>query len=447
MKHLKRWLPLFLIVLLALMLGACGGGQSEPSEEQTGETSQTEQTSTGPVIFLSTQARPVEEQEKMRNNILANAPVEVEFIAEDTGVFIDRVKSEVQTGKGEVSLLGALHGDFAALTNELDDLTPLLNELSDRGFPDQFVELGKLGTTEQKYIPWMQATYIFAANKEALQYLPEGADINALTWEQLLEWGKNIYEATGEAKLGFPAGDKGLLHRFLEGYLYPSYTGTMVTGFRSPEAVAMWEQFREIWKYTNPQSTTYSFMQEPLLSGEVWVAFDHTARLIEAFRERPDDFVAFPAPAGPKGRGFMPVLAGLAIPKSAPNKAGAEEVIKYLTTPEVQAETLRQIGFFPVVAGDLPEDIDVGIRAEGEAVAKQAAAPDALPALLPVGLGEQNNAFNQVYKDTFLRIIINGEDIQTVLQEEGDKLQEILNTAGAPCWPPDPPSDGVCQVK
>jgi multiple sugar transport system substrate-binding protein len=36
-------------------------------------------------------------------------------------------------------------------------------------------QLGKFGTSEQKFIPWMQASYVMAANKKALQYLPEGA--------------------------------------------------------------------------------------------------------------------------------------------------------------------------------------------------------------------------------------------------------------------------------
>ena len=69
-------------------------------------------------------------------------------------------------------------------------------------------------------------------------------------------------------------------------------------------------------------------MQEPLLSGDVWVAFDHIARLGEAFNQKPDDFVAFPAPAGPKGRAFMPVLAGMAVPKGAPDVAQAKELVK-----------------------------------------------------------------------------------------------------------------------
>ncbi len=62
-----------------------------------------------------------------------------------------------------------------------------------------------------------------------------------------------------------------------------------------------------------------------MLTGEVWVAWDHTARLADAFNQQPDDFVAFPAPAGPAGRGFMPVVAGLGIPKTAPDMDGCQE--------------------------------------------------------------------------------------------------------------------------
>ena len=93
----------------------------------------------------------------------------------------------------------------------------------------------------------------------------------------------------------------------------------MVTKFRSPEAEEGWNKFKELWQYTNPASTSYAFMQQPLLTGEVWVAFDHVARLADAFNQKPDDFVAFPAPAGPAGRGFMPVVAGIGIPSTAPD--------------------------------------------------------------------------------------------------------------------------------
>jgi len=75
-----------------------------------------------------------------------------------------------------------------------------------------------------------------------------------------------------------------------------------------------------------------------------------------------------------------------------------------------------------------------------------AGAPDALPALLPVGLGDLGGQFNQVYIDTFERIVLAGQDIRAVLDEQGAALAQIIEEAGAPCWAPDAPSEGPCPV-
>src|SRR5207237_3583311 len=124
--------------------------------------------------------------------------------------------------------------------------------------------------------------------------------------------------------------------RFFEGFLYPSYTGGVVAPFRSEAAEAMWTQFASLWKSVNPDSTSYNFMQQPLLSGDVWIGFDHVARVLDALRQKPDELVAFPAPAGSKGRGYMPVLAGLAVVKAAPDASASMALIGYLTQPQPQ---------------------------------------------------------------------------------------------------------------
>jgi multiple sugar transport system substrate-binding protein len=271
--------------------------------------------------------------------------------------------------------------------------------------------------------------------------------VNALTYDQVAQWGAAIQKATNQRVIGFPAGPKGLIHRFWQGYLYPSYTGTAVGGFKSPEAVKMWQDFKNLWQYVNPASANYEFMQEPLRSGEVWIAWDHVARLKDVLNEKPDDYLVVPAPAGPKGRGYMPVLAGLGIPKGAPNRAGAEQLIEYMTMPSTQIAVLRELAFFPVVDVQLPGDLPAGIRLEADAVAKTTAAKDAIPSLLPIGLGTKGGEWNKVYNDTFTRIILRNEDITKVLQEQGQIMQGILNDTKAACWPPDPPSQGPCQVK
>jgi multiple sugar transport system substrate-binding protein len=87
-----------------------------------------------------------------------------------------------------------------------------------------------------------------------------------------------------------------------------------------------------------------------------------------------------------------------------------------------------------------------GISIEAGAVSAQATADDALPALLPVGLGERGGEINQIFKNAFDRIVLDGEDIQTVLDEEAANLQALMDETGAPCWAPDPASDGPCQI-
>jgi len=160
-------------------------------------------------------------------------------------------------------------------SNYLEDLSALTQKLVTAGWPPASRNLARMGTKDKTfYIPWMQATYVMAVNKKALEYLPAGADVNALTYQQLKDWGAAITKATNKRLIGFPAGPNGLLQRFFQGYLYPSYTGSSgVAGFKSPEAVAMWKDFKDIWQYVNPQSTNYEFMQEPLASEEVWIAW------------------------------------------------------------------------------------------------------------------------------------------------------------------------------
>jgi multiple sugar transport system substrate-binding protein len=395
-------------------------------------------------LFWSTQAAPVEETQKMREQVLAGFEPGVDYQASETGPFLTRLAAEIQAGSGQIGVVGALHGDLSTYGDSFVDLSDI--DLSGITVSDAFMELGKLGTDEQKYLPWMQANYVMAANKQALEYLPEGADINALTYDDLIAWSQAMAEATGSPKFGFPAGPQGLKHRFFQGFLLPSYAGSTVTKFRSAEAVEGWTKFKELWQYTNPASTNYAFMQEPLLAGDVWVAFDHIARLADAFNQRPDDFVAFPAPAGPAGRGFMPVLAGVAVPTSAPDIDAAKAVVAYMMQPETQVATLLATNFYPVTDAALPADLPESAKALGPAINAMTTADDALPALLPVGLGDLGGQFNQVYTDTFERIVLGNQPVEDVLNQQAETLRGLMTQANAPCWLPDAVSEGACPV-
>jgi multiple sugar transport system substrate-binding protein len=400
------------------------------------------------VVFLSTQLRPIEEAQKVRDVLLKGAP-KATYVTEEPPQLTVRIKAEQTAGKHTVSLIGALHGELQPLVpmDALEPLDDLAGKLADRKIPASLMTLGKLGTDKLMYIPWMQATYVMVVRKDALAHLPAGADVNALTYAQLAAWGKTIQEKTGQRRIGFPAGPKGLFARFLQGNLYPSYTASMVSEYRSAEAAAMWGEFKALWATVNPNSTNYDFMQEPLLGGEVWIAWDHVARVKEALAAMPDKFLVVPPPAGPKGRAYMPVIAGLSIAKGAPNRAGAVALIEHLTKPATQVATAAEVGFFPVVDAPLPANLPGAAKLLADGIAKTQTAKDAVVALLPVGLGAKGGEFNKVYFDTFQRIVLRNENIKTVLDAEAATMRAIITDTKAPCWAPDKPSEGPCPVK
>jgi multiple sugar transport system substrate-binding protein len=406
----------------------------------------------GNITFFSTQLNTVTESEAFRSTLLQGFSGKVDAVfAGSDAVFLNRINAERQAGRGTVDVLGALHGTYTTLEdrNQLLDLSDVVRPFlrGKNAMNPEHLTLGKLGTNRQLYIPWMQATYVMVANKRAIQYLPRGARATKLTYGQLNQWAKNIERGVGQARLGFPAGANGLIHRFFQGYLVPSFSGGVVTTYRTPGAANGWNYMRSLWESVHPQALAYEFMQDPLLSGEVLVAWEHVARLTTALKARPDDFVVFPSPTGPKGLAYMPVLAGLAIPRNAPNIAGAKALIRHLLSLSVQARTLSAVGFFPVVGGRLSKRVSAGLRLESNAVKLQQRAPKALPALLPIGLGAEGGNFNRVFRDTFTRIVVRKESTTTVLAEEAAALQAIMDKTGAPCWKPDPPSQGACKVR
>jgi multiple sugar transport system substrate-binding protein len=87
------------------------------------------------------------------------------------------------------------------------------------------------------------------------------------------------------------------------------------------------------------------------------------------------------------------------------------------------------------------------VALEAGAVEATVNASDALPALIPIGLGSRGGEINEIFRAAFDRVVIDGEDAATVLEEEAKNLQALLNDTGAACWAPDPASEGPCQVQ
>ncbi len=418
-------------VLGTVLLVGVGAAYTAPAQE---------------IVFTSNQFTPVEEQEWARNTLLAKFTQEtnigVRFITEPEGPYVDRLVAEAKAGRGTIDVTGTLHGIFPIFLaeNAVRDMKAVQSALDarkDRTFFTDLLAVSKFGDV-QAFVPWMQATYLIVAQRSALQYFPRGRDPMRMTYEDLLDWGENIKQATGQRRVGFPVGPRGLYGRFLHGYIYPSWTGSQVKAFRSPQAVQMWSYLRRLWGVTHPSSFTYEFMSEPLLRGEVIVAWDHVARILPALRQRPNDFIVLPSPAGPRGRSFIAVVVGLALPRTAPNPELGTRLIEYLTRPATQVVTLQGVGFFPVSPEAGKEVPTGGLKVMADGVSAQAGAPDARTALLPIGLGARTGEFVPLYVDTFTLIAIQGRNIQEVLNAQARKLEDLYRAMNAPCPPPDP---------
>jgi multiple sugar transport system substrate-binding protein len=444
LRRRSRLRSLVAALLASSLVLACGKPAPQKPAGSGGPAAFAFERKPGAAIeFLSTQLNPVDEAAKMRTAILKDFPGKVDFRPNDSAFLYRQVDASLKAEPSRSFLIGALHGDFVKLRDEgrLLDLSSIYAGLGDRGFIQSFVSLARLGGEGIYYIPWMQASYVLAVDKRALKYLPEGVDARTLTYDQLYRWAVAILEGTGKFVLGFPAGEKGLMHRFLQGYLYPSFTGSALREFRSPEAAEMWAYLRKLWRVTRPASLDYSTMADPLIAGDVWIAWDHCARLAKAFEARPGDFVALPAPSGPKGRGFIAVVSGLGIPKGVADPRDAAVLIDYLTRPAIQERMLEETGFFPVLAAAGGSELPPNLRELVEAVRAQAESGISIPTLLPIGLGEKSDEYNKVFMLAFSDIILGGRDIPTVLASCAARLQAILNATGARFWPPDA-SDG-----
>jgi multiple sugar transport system substrate-binding protein len=63
-----------------------------------------------------------------------------------------------------------------------------------------------------------------------------------------------------------------------------------------------------------------------------------------------------------------------------------------------------------------------------------------------VGLKNRGRDYDDVFYTTLNDIAVEREPIPAVLEVKRRQLQAILDSVRARCWPPDPPSNGICQV-
>src|SRR5256885_3400084 len=154
-----------------------------------------------------------------------------------------------------------------------------------------------------------------------------------------------------------------------------------------------------------------------------------------------DRYLVVPAPIGPRGLGYMNVVVGLAIPSGAAHQAGAEQLIDWLTRPAQQRAAADSLNFFPAVTGVVP----TGPLAREQRVENTyQVGLHRVPTTQPI-VGAGSDDFTKYYQETFQRIVVQHQDIRTVLSDEARNLQGVVDAARAPCSGPDRSSGASCR--
>src|SRR5580693_678524 len=160
-----------------------------------------------------------------------------------------------------------------------------------------------------------------------------------------------------------------------------------------------------------------------------WRAFSHCAR-----RQRRSSRVAAPSnPRSPPPRGYTCREASLELSGTSPYRVGPRVRIPLPPAgSRVRTRFPESWSTWPSVSGSIE---------------KMQSAKDALPTLLPIGLGQRGGEFDKVFMDTFQLVVLRGQKPRAVLDREAETLKRLMSETGAPCWQPDPPSTGACQVQ
>jgi multiple sugar transport system substrate-binding protein len=458
MKKTKSFSIILLIALLgALVLSACATPTPETIIETVVVTQEVEKevivTQEVVVTEVVTEEIEVEVPAKLLvlDSEMFSPPAEQQFFIneilvpfeEETGISVnfsivagqdmfDRITVQQETDHVTTDVILAFNGRFpwytdAGYVTSLDDAVA---EFEGRSILVAFDETATADGTRY-FVPISADVYLTIANNQALDYLPDGADIDSLTYDQYVAWAVAVAEGEGEGKVcmtGIP--QKMWIYQFgtsaLSYGLNPAGAGEPAfPNINSEAAAAAWANWAEIGAADGFVPTILSIdnCTDPLMREEAWLSVTHNARVGQVYASNETQFTVGPAPSGPSGVGTIAGAHGLGIVEGTANFDAAVQLVEYLTRPEIQTKMNKGTGgFIPVVA----EAIDfLGDDPTDEIIRKALIVLGlGVPSYLPVADFQDWGAVKQLFDDVYQEMILGGDG--TVDQALLDAKQEEL---------------------
>ncbi len=382
------------------------------------------------LVFESTLFSPPREQEFFINEVLKpfeeehGVSIHFQILAGD--VMLDRTEVQQTTGHVTTDVVITHNSTFPDWHDAgwAQDMTPLVDSWTDRHFSPTFLtDTNRDG--KQYFLPVAADVYVLLANNKALPYVPDGVDIDAITWEQYAQWAVNIAEGEGEGKVcitGIPSNS--WIYQFGGSAL--SY-GAGFPDANSAAAMEAWKIWETIGKAGGfvPTVLSVNNCTEPMMREESWLSVFHVARVGPVYASNETQFTVAPAPSGPTGIGSIAGVSGYTIVKGAPNYDLAVKFLEYVTRPEIAVKIAKGTGgFIPPVQ----EAIDyMGDEAIDKVVATavlvlETGVASGVPASLYQDWGAVKKCFDDVFEDTILA----GNDIDQARIDEAQACVDGL---------------------
>jgi multiple sugar transport system substrate-binding protein len=380
------------------------------------------------LVFSSRLFSPPREQEYFITEIIKpfeeEHGVTVNFQIIDDQTLLDRAEVQQSTDHVTTDIVVSHNSRMPEWIENgwVEDMTDHVAGWEDRTFSAAFEQDTNMDG-KQYFLPVGADVYLLLANNNALPYLPDGVDLDTITWDQYADWAVAVAEGEGEGKVcitGIPS--KSWVYMF--GGTGLSY-GAGFPDVNSEGAMEAWKVWEKIGKASGfvPSVLNIDSCVDPMQREESWLTVFHNARAGQVYASNETQFTLAPAPTGPTGTGSIAGVSGYAIMKGSANYDLAVMFLEYLTRPDIQVKIAKGTGgFIPPVQ----EAIDyLGDEAIDEVINKAVLVLEkGVVSGVPAGNYQDWSAVKKCYDDVFEDTILAGLDIT---QERLDEAQACID--------------------
>jgi multiple sugar transport system substrate-binding protein len=383
------------------------------------------------LVFSSRLFSPPREQEFFINEVIKpfeeEHGVTVNFQIIDDVTLLARAEVQQTTNHITTDIIVSHNGSMPQWLDNgwVEDLTDVVASWDDRHFSPAF-EQDTNRDGKQYFLPVGADVYLLLANNKALPYLPDGVELDTITWEQYAQWAVAVAEGEGEGKVcitGIPS--KSWVYMF--GGTALSY-GAGFPDASSEGAAAAWDVWETIGKAGGfvPTVLNVDSCVDPMMREESWLTVFHNARAGQVFASNETQFTLAPAPTGPVGTGSIAGVSGYGLMKGSANYDLALMFLEYLTRPDIQVKIAKGTGgFIPPVQ----EAMDfLGNEAIDEVINKavlvlEKGVVSGVPGSDYQDWGAVKACFDDVFEDT---ILVGADVTQDRLDEAQTCIDDLL---------------------